>query len=60
MLQGNVSGSAGGENDLSVNWFDTISRKLMNELSLLIKSCSKVLFPPARGHGAQRVTGKLF
>ena len=58
MLEGNVSGGAGGEDDLSLNWFDVISRKLMNELGLLIKCCSKVLFPPARSHGAQRVTGK--
>lgn len=55
MLEGNVSGGAGGEDDLSLNWFDVISRKLMNELGLLIKCCSKVLFPPARTHGAQRV-----
>jgi len=41
------------------NWFDIVSKKHMNELGLLIKSASKVLFPPTKGHGAQRVTGKF-
>ena len=59
MEAGNITGGGGGDEDLAENWFDIISKKHMNELGLLIKCCSKVLFPPARGHGVQRVTGKL-
>ncbi len=58
MEAGNITGGGGGDEDLAENWFDIISKKHMNELALLIKCCSKVLFPPARGHGVQRVTGK--
>jgi len=55
MMDGSLNPGSGGENDLSVNWFDIVSRKLMNELGLLINNCcKKVLFPPKRGHGAQR------
>ena len=59
MEAGNITGGGGGDEDLAENWFDIISKKHMNELGLLIKCCSKVLFPPARGHGVQRVTGKI-
>ena len=43
---------------MMVNWFDALSKKLLNELILLIKCAQKVLFPPAKGHGSTRVTGK--
>ena len=52
MADGNVTGGGGGDDDQSDNWFDIVSKKYMNELGLLINIAQKVLFPPARGHGA--------
>jgi len=57
---GTATGEGGDDADAMENWFDIVSKKHMNELGLLIKSASKVLFPPTKGHGAQRVTGKSF
>jgi len=54
LAEGNVTGTGGADDDLTVNWFEIVSRKHMEELGLLIKAASKVLFPPPRGHGAQR------
>mmetsp|Transcript_11692 Transcript_11692/g.15871 ORF Transcript_11692/g.15871 Transcript_11692/m.15871 type:complete len:87 (+) Transcript_11692:256-516(+) len=41
---------------MMVNWFDTLSKRLLNEIILLMKCAQKVLFPPQRGHGSTRMT----
>ena len=45
---------------MMVNWFDALSKRLLNELILLVKCAQKVLFAPAKGHGSTRITGKQF
>ena len=59
LAEGNVVGSSGGDDDMMVNWFDALSKKLLNELILLMKCAQKVLFPPAKSHGSTRITGKF-
>ena len=49
--EGGPTGGGGGDEDISLNWFDIVSKKLMDELGLLLKCASKVLFPPSKGHG---------
>ena len=49
--EGGLTGGGGGDEDISLNWFDIVSKKLMDELGLLLKCASKVLFPPSKGHG---------
>lgn len=56
LAEGNVAGGGGGDDDFAVNWFEIVTRKHMDELGLLIKAASKCLFPPRKGHGAQRQT----
>ena len=51
-----MAGGGGGDDDFAVNWFEIVTRKHMDELGLLIKAASKCLFPPRKGHGAQRQT----
>ena len=49
-----MTGSGGGDDDMSVNWFEIVSRKHMDELGLLIKAAQKCLSAPLRGHGVLR------
>ena len=58
LAESNVVGGSGGEDDMMVNMFDSMTKKLSNEMVILLKHAKKVLFAPTRGHGAARVTGK--
>ena len=58
MAEGNNTGGGGGDEDQLLNWFDIVTKKLMHEISSLIKCAQKVLFPPQRGHGNSRNQGK--
>ena len=44
LAEGNVVGSSGGDDDMMVNWFDALSKKLLSELILLMKCAQKVSF----------------
>ena len=59
MAEGNTTGGGGDAEDQLLNWFDIVTKKLMMEISSLIKCAMKVLFPPSRGHGNQRSQGKF-
>ena len=54
MAEGNTTVGGGDAEDQLLNWFDIVTKKLMQEISSLIKCAMKVLFPPSRGHGNQR------
>ena len=49
MAEGNLTGNVGDDTERTTNWFEIVSRKMLNELVLLIKAAQEILLPPPKG-----------